>query len=62
MQLVFQHEMLQNEFNGGVARYTAKVVIFFFAIKFVRVVRFTDPERTSFAVSDVTPAYGVIPA
>ena len=55
--------MPQNEFNGGVARYTANVVMFFFfAIKFVRVVRFTDPERTSFAVSDVTPAYGVIPA
>ena len=54
--------MLQNEFNGGVARYTANVVMFFFAIKFVRVVHFTDPERTSFAVSDVTPAYGVIPA
>ena len=54
--------MLQNEFDGGVARYTAKVVtFFFFAIKSVRVARFTDPERTSFAVSDITPAYGVIP-
>ena len=59
--------MLQNEFNGGVARSTAKVVIseywvVFFAIKSVRVARFTHSGRTSFAVSDVTPAYGVIPA
>ena len=59
--------MLQNEFNGGLARYTAKVAIgehwvVFFKIKSVRVVRFTDPGRTSFAASDVTPAYGVIPA
>ena len=59
--------MLRNEFNGGWARYTAKVVIseywvVFFAIKSVRFARFTDPGRTSFATSDVTPAYGVIPA
>ena len=59
--------MLQNEFNGGLARYTAKVAIgehwvFFFLIKSVRVGRFTDPGRTSFAASEVTPAYGVIPA
>ena len=59
--------MLQNEFNGGVARYTAKVVIseywvVFFAIKSVRVARFTDLKRTSLAASDVTPANGVIPA
>ena len=61
--------MLQNEFNGGFARYTAKVVIreywvvfLFFAIKSVRVARFTDLGRTSFAASDVTPANGVIPA
>ena len=56
--------MLQNEFNGGVAPYTAKVVIsvFFLAIKSVRFACFTDPGRTSFAASDVTPAYGVIPA
>ena len=55
--------MLQNEFNGGLARYTAKVTIGgFFLIKSVRVGRFTDPGRTSFAASDVTPAYGVIPA
>ena len=55
--------MLQNEFNGGVALYTAKVVSSsFFAIQSVRVARFTDPGRTSFAASDITPAYGVIPA
>ena len=62
--------MLRNEFNGGLERYTAKVMIseywlvffFFFAIKSVRFARFTDPGRTSFAASDVTPAYGVIPA
>ena len=59
--------MLRNEFNGGLARYTAKVVIseywvVFFSIKSVRFARFTDPGRTSFAASDVTPAYGVIPA
>ena len=59
--------MLQNEFNGGLARYTAKVAIAehlsgFFLIKSVRVGRFTDPGRTSFAASDVTSAYGVIPA
>ena len=59
--------MQQNEFNGGVARYNAKVVIseywvVFFAIKSVRVARFTDLGLTSFAVSDVTLANGVIPA
>ena len=59
--------MLQNEFNGGVARYTAKVVIseywiVFFAIKSVRFARFTDLGRTSFAASAVSPANGVIPA
>ena len=59
--------MLRNEFNGGLARYTAKVVIseywvVFFPIKSVRFARFTDPRRTSFAASDVTPAYGVIPS
>ena len=59
--------MLQNEFNGGLARYTAKVAIgehwvVSFLIKSVRVVRFTDPGRTSFAASDVTSAYGVITA
>ena len=58
--------MLQNEFNGGLARYTAKVAIgehwVVFLTKSVRVGRFTDPGRTSFAASDVTPAYAVIPA
>ena len=59
--------MLRNEFNGGLARYTAKVVtseywVVFFPIKSVRFARFTDPRRTSIAASDVTPAYGVIPS
>ena len=58
--------MLQKGFNGGLARYTSKVVIgeywVVFLMKSVRVARFTDPGRTSFAASDATPAYGVIPS
>ena len=34
----------------------------FFAINSVRVARFTDLRRSSFAASDVTPGNGVIPA
>ena len=39
-----------------------RIEYFIFAIKYVRVARFTDPGRTSFAASDVTSAYGVIHA
>ena len=39
-----------------------KIVVLFFATKFVHVVRFTGPLQTCFAASDLTPLYGLTPA
>ena len=39
-----------------------KIVVLFFATKFVHVVGFTGPLQTCFAASDLTPLYGLTPA